>query len=114
MGNGATLEPRDLMKDVRLNMAEEVGVTHFELFGNISLPVAVQQRIWELCYDLATHAQSLSNPMRRVFFQRANDIAILFEGVSNADLSRGLQSAFKWKLETIDGELPQRQYTDAS
>jgi hypothetical protein len=94
-------------------MADKIGVAHLEPFGNISLPVEVQQRIWELCYDIASHAQTLNNPMRRVFFQRANDVAILFEGVSNADLPRGLQSAFKWKLETLDGELPPRGADEA-
>lgn len=70
-------------------------------FGNILLPVAAQQNVWEFCYDIATHAQSLEEPMRRVFFQRAKDIAILLEGVSDANMPRGLQSAFKWKCETV-------------
>lgn len=78
------------------------GISHALPFGDIALPVVVQQRIWELCYDLATNAQqTMSDPARRVFFQRAKDIAILLEGVSGADLPRGLQSAFKWKCEPV-------------
>lgn len=85
-------------------------------FGMVQIPVAVQQNIWEFCYDVASYAQSLVGPPRRVFFQRAKDIAVLFEGISASasDLPRGLQSAFKWKCETIDGEMPNRPVTVAT